>query len=331
MSDLANAISAAAPEDRLTFKQLLERQQTEIAKALPQAMDAARFIRLVLTEVKRTPKLQQCSMDSVLGGLMLSAQLGLEPGGVLGQCYLIPRNIKGQGLTAVFQLGYHGLTELAARNGWVVTSGAVGEGDLFEWQDGTEPFLRHKAEAWGTPVTHYWAVARKDGFPPAFKVWPAERVKSHRSQFADRGSFAWNDHFGAMAQKTVIADLSRTLQLSPEAERAVRLDGQVIPQISPTIADDHVIDAESWEPLDPTPDDTPNTEPAPAAEPQVEETPYRQHRVPALRQMCEERQIRSDGNRKTLLARLTADDEGFDYDEGEPAPDGGDEPAGGTS
>lgn len=311
MTELAGAIARTAPQpdgpQPVTFRHVLERQKDEIARALPRSMDADRFLRLVLTEVKRTPKLTECTIESVLGGLMLAAQLGLEPGGVLGQCYLIPRRVRGT-QTATFQLGYRGLTDLAARNGWIVTSSTVHKGDVFEWQDGTDPHLLHRAEAWGTEATHYWAVARKDGYPATFTVWPAARVAQHRDRFADKTSPAWAEHFDAMAEKTVIADLARTLQLSPEAERAVRLDGQVIPTLTPQIADDHVIDTDIWEAPEPV-------------EPAEPSGGYKSQRVAELRIACEQRGLTSTGDKATLVARLEADDEGYEYDD-DPEPDG---------
>src|SRR2546427_642740 len=81
---------------------LLERQKPELEKALPEAIGVERFTRTVLTELRRTPKLLDCSPESLLGAMMLAAQLGLEPG-PLGLVYLVP--FKGQ---VEFIIGYRG-------------------------------------------------------------------------------------------------------------------------------------------------------------------------------------------------------------------------------
>lgn len=66
----------------------------QFAIALPKHFETERFVRIAITEMRRNPELQECTLQSVLGAFMQAAQLGLEPG-LLGQCYLIPfRNRK---------------------------------------------------------------------------------------------------------------------------------------------------------------------------------------------------------------------------------------------
>lgn len=99
MSNLADKLEVATtaqaegndPGAALTIYQMIQRQQEMVAKALPAGMDAGRFVRMVLTEVRRTPKLAMCDPATLMGAMMLSAQTGLEPGGPLGQAFLIPR------------------------------------------------------------------------------------------------------------------------------------------------------------------------------------------------------------------------------------------------
>jgi recombination protein RecT len=70
----------------------------EIAKALPSHLKPERLARIVTTEIRRNPKLLECTRESLLGALMLSAQLGLEPG-PLGHVYYIPYSNKKTGVT----------------------------------------------------------------------------------------------------------------------------------------------------------------------------------------------------------------------------------------
>jgi recombination protein RecT len=76
-----------------------------ITEALPKSkgMDAERLSRITLTTMKQNPKLLECSIESLLGAVLQSAQLGLEPN-LLGSCYFIP--YKG---VVSFQIGYKGL------------------------------------------------------------------------------------------------------------------------------------------------------------------------------------------------------------------------------
>ena len=324
MSELATQIAEAGARDDTrprTFQELLKAQQKSIERALPQSMSADRFLRVALTEANRTPMLRQCTHESILGGLMLSAQLGLEIGSALGQCYLIPRRLKGE-LTATFQIGYRGYQELAARNGWVVTTGAVRPGDEFDWQDGTNPYLVHRQTGeWDATPEWYWAVARKDGYPPVFQVWSHKRVIAHRDRFVQKWQQTpWADNEEAMARKTVAAAVSRGLQLAPEAQHAVQLDGQVIRKIALNI-EDHEVEHEPVEAIETTvaePDPEPAKKTAAKKRAAAKKTAaknvapegneYEGYPLADLKQMCAVRGLPSDGEADELVFRLFTDD-----------------------
>src|SRR3972149_1988155 len=79
-----------------TFAQLLERSKGELARAVPKHVDADRLARVALTLVRTTPGLLECTPNSILAGVMMSAQLGLELG-LIGHAYLVPFNNKKNG------------------------------------------------------------------------------------------------------------------------------------------------------------------------------------------------------------------------------------------
>jgi recombination protein RecT len=112
-----------------------------ITEALPKSkgMDAERLTRMTLTTLKTNPKLLECSIESLLGAVLQSAQLGLEPN-LLGSCYFIP--YKG---TVSFQIGYKGLIDLVTRKGEVLSIVAqeVRKGDYFHWEFGRNETLVH--------------------------------------------------------------------------------------------------------------------------------------------------------------------------------------------
>jgi recombination protein RecT len=88
-----------------TIQNLLTQMTPEIQKALPKHVSAERMARIAFTEIRKNPKLLDCSQASLLGAIMTSAQLGLEPGPT-GQCYLIPYYNKKHGsFECQFQLG----------------------------------------------------------------------------------------------------------------------------------------------------------------------------------------------------------------------------------
>jgi len=111
-----------------------------------------RMLRLAVNAVARTPNLQRCNPQSVLGAIMTSTALGLEPNTVEGQAYLIPYKRRAQVdgnwidvYDCQFQIGYRGYITLAHRLPGLTKfqSEAIHDGDRFEHQLGTETFLRY--------------------------------------------------------------------------------------------------------------------------------------------------------------------------------------------
>ena len=85
--------------------------KTQLRFALPKSgVTPERMARIALTEIRRNPKLANCSIESLMGAVMECAQLGLEPGST-GFCWIIP-----YGQEATFQLGYKGLLQLLWRS-----------------------------------------------------------------------------------------------------------------------------------------------------------------------------------------------------------------------
>src|SRR6185312_11254025 len=113
--------------------------KAQLALALPKHVTADRLARIALTEVRKVPKLAQCDQTSFLGAIMQCAALGLEPGGALGHCYLIPfENRRAERTEVQFIIGYRGMLDLARRSGQIVslTARAVRKGDEFSYRFG---------------------------------------------------------------------------------------------------------------------------------------------------------------------------------------------------
>lgn len=215
---------SAQPKEAKTLYDLLERQRPEIEKLLGSVAASERFTRTVMTEVRRTPKLYECDPVSVLAAVMLSSQLGLEPG-PLGHVYLIPFKRECQ-----FILGYKGMIALAYRSGLVkdVSTGLVFEGDAFAWRKGTRAFLDHTPS--GPPAerewTHAYAVARtKPGGAPFEVIYPEDVAKAKaRSANASSPLSPWVTDERAMIRKTAVRRLSPMLPQSPAFAQALEAD-----------------------------------------------------------------------------------------------------------
>lgn len=207
--------------------------QHQFELALPRHVSAARFVRVALTTLRLNPKLLECSRESILGGFMLAAQLGLEVSDVRGQCYLIPRrNTKAGTVEATFQLGYRGMIDLAGRGGITVEPREVREGDRFDWQYGTDAVLVHRPalDDRGDVVAFYAVAHFPDGRRPAFDVMSRAEMETHRDRFrADsRKDSAWDSHFEAMGRKTMVRRLLNYLPLPIELAQAVDAEDRTV-------------------------------------------------------------------------------------------------------
>ena len=204
-----------------TIFDVIQAGAKQFATALPKHVNSERFVRIAITTIRQNPKLAQCSQESLLGALMVSAQLGLEPG-TLGQCYLIPFENKKLGkVECQFQIGYKGLIELLRRSGQLsdIYSYAVYENDDFEITYGLSRDLKHKPNFSdrGEIIGFYAVAILKDG-AKAFEYMTKDELVKHEEKYR-KGSYkndVWNKNFEEMAQKTVVKKLLKWLPVSVE-------------------------------------------------------------------------------------------------------------------
>lgn len=208
-----------------TIRNLIEGQKAEIARALPKHLDADRLARIAFTTIRSTPAIARCTPESLLGGLMTCAQLGLEPG-PLGHAYFVPYKNE-----VTFILGYRGMIELALRSGKIksLIAREVYERDTFEVEYGLEDRLVHRPEIVGQrgDVIAYYAVAKFDSGGHAFVVMSKPDIDKvrKRSRASDNGP--WATDYDAMAKKTCVRRLFNYLPTSVEMQQALSQDGQV--------------------------------------------------------------------------------------------------------
>ncbi len=212
-----------------------------IAKVAPKHLTPDRITRIAMTSIMRTPKLADCTPQSLLGALLTCTQLGLEPDDAGGRAYLIPYANHKKGITEVqLIVGYKGLMELARRSGDIVGLEArvVYDGDNFDYCYGSEPSLTHKPKvgaAKKTPVAVY-AVARLKTGEPQFEVMDIAEVNAIRDRSRAGKSGPWVTDFAEMARKTVMRRLCKYLPSSPELAQAVTLDEQVDAGVAQSLA-----------------------------------------------------------------------------------------------
>jgi recombination protein RecT len=221
--------------------------------ALPKHLTADRLLRFAMTSIQKTPKLLECTPQSLLACVMTCAQLGLEPDQFLGQAYLVPFRDNRKGITICTLIpGYRGYIALARRSGEMQTVGAqvVYENDEFDMQYGIEDKLMHKPNLngdRGQAIGAYCVFKYKDG-GYSFDFLPTSEIEKirKRSKAADDGP--WVTDWGEMAKKTVIKRHAKLAPLSVEFQTAVALEDRAMAGESQAdllgMDDSNVIDAE---------------------------------------------------------------------------------------
>ena len=210
----SNGTTAVAEKKQKTIFDVIQAGAKQFATALPKHINTDRFVRIAITTIRQNPKLAQCSQESLLGALMVSAQLGLEPG-TLGQCYLIP-----YGRECQFQIGYKGMIELLRRSGQLkdIYAYSVYENDDFEITYGLDRNLIHKPNLAnkGNFLGCYCVAILKDG-AKAFEYMTKEEIETHAKKFSKTfGNGPWKTDFEAMSHKTVVKKMLKWLPLSVE-------------------------------------------------------------------------------------------------------------------
>lgn len=212
-----------------SLRTLLDKSKDQIVAALPKHLTADRMLRIAMTEARKNPALLECDQSSFIGAVIQAAQLGLEPGGALGHCYLIPFNNRKKGRKEVqFIVGYRGMLDLVRRAGIAsnVIARAVYSNDEFSYEFGLEEKLIHKPKPFDkdAKLSYVYAVAfMKDG-TKVFDVMAAEDVEGIRKRSSSAESGPWVSDYEAMAKKTVIRRLFKYLPASIEMTTAIGLD-----------------------------------------------------------------------------------------------------------
>jgi len=210
---------------RTTISSFLEKHKEQIGKALPSHIKLERLIRVALTSISKNPKLLECDERSLFAAILQSAQLGLEPDGALGQAYLIP-----YGNSCNFQIGYKGLLQLVRRGGNVsmVNAQIVYEGDSFEYDlaFGIKSHKDTEKRDLSKPKYVYCIIQYKDGGFD-FDVWTVKKIQEHMVQYSKgyaKQDSPWKTNWESMAKKTMIIQVAKKAELSPEIQKAISLD-----------------------------------------------------------------------------------------------------------
>ncbi|PPA72830.1 recombinase RecT [Achromobacter spanius] len=218
-------------------KAFMESQKATLAAVLPRHVSADRMLKIALGAMRTTPKLMNCTVESLMGAVVQVSQLGLEPNTPLGHAYLIPFDNRQKQITEVqIVLGYKGLIDLARRSGQIVSIGAheVCANDHFEYAYGLDERLEHRPALGDRgEIIAFYAVAKLVGGGHAFEVMSNQQVLDIRDasqgwkqakRYGKTENTPWGGHYAEMGRKTVLRRLFKYLPVSIELANAAALD-----------------------------------------------------------------------------------------------------------
>lgn len=244
--------TARAPEDIRRAGKLVAKQaggntvasffnaNKETLKALlPAHMTPERMMKIALGALRTTPKLMDCTIESLFGSVVVCAQMGLEPNTPQGHIYLIPfENRRKQTTEVQVIVGYKGLIDLARRSGQIesLCARVIYERDELDIDYGTANKLGHKPFLGGDPgrIIGFSAIAKLKGGGEQFEFMSVAEINAIRDgsqgyQTAKRfnkTNTPWITNYVEMGKKTVVRRLMKYLPSSIELASAVALDGR---------------------------------------------------------------------------------------------------------
>ena len=266
----AAATGKPEPTPIVAFGNFLEKLKPQIDLAVPKHLSADRMARLAMTAFSTSPKLQQCSPQSIAGAIMTAAQLGLEPG-VNGAGYLVP-----YGSTCTFVPGWRGLVDLVARSGrGTVFTGVIFRDQRYTFTDGARrDLVIHNETDLDAPqdITHAFAIGWVQGAEyPIIELWRVSKIEKHRDKYNKVGKQHYSHRDWEMyARKIPLLQVLKYMPCSIEVSNAVAVSHAAEEGRGVTIEGGVVVDMDSptepqsiAAPASPTATDPAPWEPAP--------------------------------------------------------------------
>ena len=239
----STSIATTGSAGVVTLRDQVQRMEHQFALAAPKGVEARQIVRDVLTAISQNQDLLKCDPQSVLGGAMTMAQLGLRVG-VLGHGWLLPfYDRKSGGHKAQLVIGYQGLVALAHRSGQIksISAREVHANDHFHVEYGVNENLVHRPAAGDRgEVTGYYAVVKflPDGH--SFYYMTKREAEVYRDRYAmaknKEGTVfgPWKSEFDAMAKKTCVRQLAKFMPKGTDLATALAVDDSVRVDIDPS-------------------------------------------------------------------------------------------------
>lgn len=227
------------------FTTYLDRYEKQVIPSLLQnnTMSPSKFATIVGNEVKKNEKLLKAFSEnpsSLFASILAGAEIGLVPSDLLGEFYLIPRNIKQSNgqykMTVTPLIGYKGLVKLLLRGGDIesIDAQVVYKGDKFSVAYGLTPKLEHKpkfdADRTSDNITHIYAIAHLKSGKAQFHVMTRAELDAVKNMSKYDNELYFNDVKNPnrwMEKKSCLIQLSKLLDKDYYGQKAIELDSRL--------------------------------------------------------------------------------------------------------
>ncbi len=239
---MADNVIMLRPTDRVgdvkTARSLFRFFEDFVAKGLPTQLKPEVLINAVINSCQKTPKLLECTQESMLSALMHCGSVGWVPDTPAQECHLIPFAGKVQVIG-----GYRGFIKLVRNSGKIcnIATRVVYRGDEFSYELGLTPKMVHipkliPEDRPDEDITYvysitWWtdpAVFPREDFEVMSKAQVdkimAGVTKKNRGNTPD----PWKYHYAEQARKTVLKRQIKRLPQSAELAVAVELDNMAV-------------------------------------------------------------------------------------------------------
>jgi len=218
----------------VTLKQHLssDAMRDQFAKAMPKHLDPDRFVRIAITALSKTPKLQECTQESFFKCLLELSSLGLEPDG--RRVHLIPYNNNKSGtVECQLQLDYKGIIDIVRRDPSVldVQSYTIRENDDIIVKNGIPEHSFNPIHDRGEVKAVYTKIVWKSGTTTYGEPLTRQEMESVRNRSQAWKAYLqykkecpWNTDEVEMWKKTAIKRDSKMWPLNPEIMEAISIE-----------------------------------------------------------------------------------------------------------
>jgi recombination protein RecT len=200
-----------------TFRSNLGKYEKAVAELLGNkyGITPQEFLVKVSNAIRKNPELLRCSSQSLFGSILYFAEIGLPFNTPEGFGYISTEYNEG-GYEAVPIIGYRGLIEIAYRNPKVksIRIQAVYEGDEFEYEYGTQEYIKHKPNIFAKgerKLIAVYAIVKIQDIDPLFVVVHKAQLDELKKISKSSSEFAKNDVFNIMESKVAIKLLFKML------------------------------------------------------------------------------------------------------------------------